>query len=331
MVFKFVTARPVCAWLALVALLGSAPLAHAASVPTVRPEIVATFPHDRQAFTQGLVFHEGRLFESTGLVGRSTLRRVVPATGAVEKSVTLSGDLFAEGLALVGDRFVQLTWQNHVALRYDLDFASIDRLEYTGEGWGLCYDGKRLVMSDGSSKLLFRNPTTFAVTGEIEVRNANGPVSRLNELECVGQHVYANVWQTDLIVRIDPGSGDVTGVVDASGLLTPAEAAGVDVLNGIAFDPRTGHFFITGKLWPKVFEVRVSFDSGADAGPGDGTGSSGERGTGSEPEPPPKEGRSRSGCGCELPGSRERPVAWALLLLVVFARLGKRRRNRLTA
>jgi glutaminyl-peptide cyclotransferase len=289
---------------ALSVISGVALPARAASVPTVRPEIVATFPHDRDAFTQGLVFHEGRLFESTGLIGRSTLRRVVPSTGAVEKSVTLAGNLFGEGLALVGDRFIQLTWQNHVALRYDLDFTVQDRLEYTGEGWGLCYDGQRLVMSDGSSRLLFRNPTTFAVTGDIEVRSANGPVTRLNELECVGPHVYANVWQTNRIVRIDPGSGDVTGIVDASGLLTGAEAARVDVLNGIAFDPGTGHFFITGKLWPRLFEVRFGFDTATDAGPADGSSGSDASAEpeGPAPEPPAaKEPRARSDCGCRTP------------------------------
>src|SRR5688572_14216124 len=191
MLFKFVTATSAHTFPALLVALGSAPLAHAASVPTVRPEIVRTFPHDQRAFTQGLVFHDGRLYESTGLLGQSTLRRVVPSTGAVEKSVSLAGNLFGEGLALVGDRFIQLTWQNQVALRYDLDFKTVDRVDYTGEGWGLCFDGARLVMSDGSSRLLFRNPATFAVVGDVEVRNANGPQSRLNELECVGPHVFA--------------------------------------------------------------------------------------------------------------------------------------------
>jgi len=333
MVFKFVTAKSAHALLTVLVALGSALPARAASVPTVRPEIVRTLPHDPRAFTQGLVFHEGKLYESTGLLGQSSLRRVVPSTGAVEKSVSLAGELFGEGLALVGDRFIQLTWQNHVALRYDLDFKAVDRVDYAGEGWGLCYDGARLVMSDGSSRLLFRNPSTFGVTGDIEVRNANGPLSRLNELECVGPHVFANVWQTNFIVRIDPSSGDVTGVVDASGLLTRAEAAGVDVLNGIAFDPGTGHFFITGKLWPKLFEVRFSFDSQPDAGPAGGGGSNGDSGAGAEPETPaPKEPRSHSDCGCELPVGPEKPHVWALFVgLAAVSRLRKRQHSRRTS
>jgi glutaminyl-peptide cyclotransferase len=264
----------------------------AAAATTVRPEVVATFPHDRAAFTQGLLLHEGKLYESTGLTGRSSIRRVNRSTGVVEKSVSLAPNLFGEGLALVGDRFFQITWQNHVALSYDLDFASIGSFDYTGEGWGLCYDGKRLVMSDGSSRLFFRNPQTFAVEGDVEVRGPTGPVTRLNELECVGPLVFANVWQTDMIVRIDPATGDVLDTIDASGLLSREEAVGVDVLNGIAFDPATGHFLITGKLWPKIFEVRLTFEGEHDAGSDGGT----------EQEPvPPKDAKARGGCGCSVP------------------------------
>jgi glutamine cyclotransferase len=307
----------------------------ASAAQAVRPEIVAVYPHDRQAFTQGLLVHDGKLYESTGLLGRSTLRRVVTATGTVEKSVRLENHLFGEGLALAGDRFFLLTWQNHVALTYDIDLNPIGQFDYTGEGWGLCYDGRRLVMSDGSSRLFFRNPTTFAVTGDIEVKTANGPISNLNELECVGSLVYANVWQTELILRIDPTTGDVLDTIDASGLLTAAEAVGTDVLNGIAFDAERSHFFITGKLWPKLFEVRFPFEPGApgtsDAGRG-GSGSSGagsggssapgESGGSGEPEVPvPKPLRSRSGCGCAAPGSFHSlgAVPW-LIALVAFTR-----------
>jgi glutaminyl-peptide cyclotransferase len=318
-----------------------------AAPPTVRPEIVATHPHDPQAFTQGLLLHQGKLYESTGLLGRSSLRRVVPATGAVEKSTSLAADLFGEGLALVGDRLIQLTWQNHVALSYDLEFNALGRFDYTGEGWGLCYDGERLVMSNGSSRLLFRNPTTFAVTGEVEVRGTSGPVANLNELECVGSFVYANVWQTNSIVHVDPASGDVLHVVDASGLLSPAEAAGVDVLNGIAFDPASGHFFITGKLWPKLFEVRFSFETGADGGAGGANGSAGRSGAagsaasggstatpatggnpGSEPEaPPPKDTRSRGSCGCELPLTSPGSPALSFALGITALAFARRRQT----
>jgi glutamine cyclotransferase len=309
-----------------------------ASAQAVRPEIVATYPHDRQAFTQGLVVHEGKLYESTGLLGRSTLRRVVPATGAVEKSVSLAGHLFGEGLALVGDRFFLLTWQNRVALTYDTDLNPVGQFDYSGEGWGLCYDGQRLVMSDGSSRLFFRNPSTFAVTGDVEVRNASGPIANLNELECVGSLVYANVWQSDVILRIDPSTGDVLHAIDASGLLTETEAVGTDVLNGIAFDPRTSHFFITGKLWPKLFEVRFPFDPGT-AGPSDagrggsgggdaatgGSRAPGESGGSAEPESPaPKPSPSRRGCGCALPEASGGLPA-ALPWLVAFLALARRR------
>jgi glutamine cyclotransferase len=235
----------------------------AVNAAVVRPEVVRTLPHDPQAFTQGLVYRDGRFLESTGLRGRSSLRRVVPETGAVEHRVDLSSDRFGEGLALVGSELIQLTWQNRVALRYDLDFARIGTFDYEGEGWGLCYDGTRLVMSDGSSKLYFRDPKSFAVTGSVEVTRDGAPVRDLNELECVGSLVYANVWQTDSIVRIEPQSGRVLTSIDASGLLSASEAARADVLNGIAFDASTGHFFITGKLWPKLFEVRFAFDPGS--------------------------------------------------------------------
>jgi glutaminyl-peptide cyclotransferase len=318
-----------------------------AQTPTVRPEIIAAHPHDRQAFTQGLLVHEGKLYESTGLLARSTLRRVVLATGLVEKSVSLANDVFAEGLALAGDRLFQLTWQNHVAFTYDLDFNPVGRFDYAGEGWGLCYDGSRLIMSDGSSRLFFRNPTTFAVLGEVEVRNANGPIANLNELECVGSLVYANVWQTEMILRIDPASGDVLHTIDASGLLSRDEAAGTDVLNGIAYDPATTHFFITGKLWPKLFEVRFAFDPGsnvpaggssgagtaATGGSSSGSGGSsgaGESGGSGESETPTlKPPRSRSACGCSLPGENgESPWLAGTAWLVGLSAFARRRRPR---
>jgi glutaminyl-peptide cyclotransferase len=259
-------------------VLAAVPPLHA---QTARPEVVGSFPHDREAYTQGLLLHAGRFYESTGLVGRSTLRRVIPATGAVEWRFTLAGNLFGEGLALVNDRFIQLTWQNNVAMIYDLDFNREGTFDYQGEGWGLCYDGARLVMSDGSDRLFFRNPQTFALIGQVSVTRGGTPVSRLNELECVGKLVYANVYQTDTIVRIDPGTGQVLTTIDASGLLTTAEAVGTDVLNGIAFDAASNHFFLTGKLWPKVFEVRFDFDPHGNGGQQDAgaNGASGMGGT----------------------------------------------------
>ena len=223
-------------------------------------EVLSVRPHDRAAFTQGLLLHNALLYESTGLVGESSLREVDPSSGEVLRRVTIDPPIFAEGLARVDDRLIQLTWLNGVALVYDV--ATLSRLRehpYTGEGWGLCYDGTRLVMSDGSSQLFFRDPVTFELIGQVAVTRDGQPVPRLNELECVGDDVYANVWQTDEIVRVDRDSGRVLASIDASGLLSP-EAARLrspdDVLNGIAYDADTGTFLITGKRWPSLYEVR---------------------------------------------------------------------------
>jgi glutaminyl-peptide cyclotransferase len=219
--------------------------------------VLKVYPHDARAFTQGLVYFDGQLYESTGLLGRSSIRRVVPDSGIVEAEVSLDPPIFGEGLARVGDELVQLTWKNGVALVWKL--SNLERLRehtYEGEGWGLCLDGKRLVMSDGSDRLVFRDPSTFAEQGSVRVVRAGQPVRQLNELECVDGLVYANIWGSDYIARIDPTSGEVTGWIDASGLLDAGERAGTDVLNGIAYVPERGTFLITGKLWPNLFEVK---------------------------------------------------------------------------
>ena len=217
-------------------------------------------PHRTDAFTQGLVWADGTIYESTGLVGRSTVSALDPATGTVRTSVDSEPDVFGEGLALVGDRLIQLTWQDEVAFVHDAETLElIDRYRYEGEGWGLCHDGEWLVMSDGSPELTFRDPETFAETGTVTVVLDGRPVEELNELECVGDRIYANVWQTDTIVEIDGASGEVTGVVDASALkeqLDPPVSDRNAVLNGIAHDPEAGTFWLTGKLWPQMFEVR---------------------------------------------------------------------------
>ncbi len=226
-------------------------------VERLRVQVVQTYPHDPGAFTQGLVLAGGRLFESTGLEGRSSLREVDLATGKVVRRLDVAAPVFAEGLALVGSRLFQITWKHETAYTYDRDtFKKGPSLAYTGEGWGLCYDGHELVMSDGSARLSFRGPETFRQTREVMVRDEGRPVDQLNELECVGPQVYANVWMTDRIVRVDPKTGTVTASIDASGLLNPAERYGTDVLNGIAYDASNETFLITGKLWPKLFRVR---------------------------------------------------------------------------
>jgi len=218
--------------------------------------VIGTRPHDPGAFTQGLFQYNGELYESTGLEGRSSLRRVDPRTGEVLQKVDVPADYFAEGLARVDDRLVQLTWQDHVAFVYDrATFGKQAEVGYASEGWGLCHDGQRLVRSDGSPTLYFHDPRTFAVIGQVAVTLAGKPRDMLNELECVGNQVYANVWQTDQIVRIDPATGAIGAVIDAAGLLAPDELAAADVLNGIAWDPAAATFLITGKLWPKLFEV----------------------------------------------------------------------------
>jgi len=228
------------------------------AVPISPVEIVAVRPHDPGAFTQGLVWANGRLFESVGRYGRSELREVDPESGEVVRHVRLPHGEFGEGLAVVGDRLLQLTWQEgrlHVWNRRD--FAPIAILDYAGEGWGLAWDGSRLVQSDGSAVLRFRDPATFRELSRLRVTRDGLPVAYLNELEWAEGWLYANVWQSDEIVRIDPASGKVAEVFDASNLLTDAERAGADVLNGIAWDPKRKLFLITGKLWPKLFEVRL--------------------------------------------------------------------------
>lgn len=222
----------------------------------LRVRVVRSYPHARDAFTQGLLWHDGHLFESTGLRGRSSLRKVDLETGEVLARHANASSLFAEGLARVGDELYQLSWTEGEARVWTIDdFREVRTFEYDGEGWGLCYDGEHLVMSDGSDRLYFRDPQTFRVVRRVRVREEGEPVDQLNELECVDGAVWANVWQTDRIVRIDPRDGRVSGTVDARALLTEDEAEGVDVLNGIAWIPEREHFVITGKLWPRLFEV----------------------------------------------------------------------------
>lgn len=226
------------------------------TVERLRAHVIRRYPHQRDAFTQGLVWHDGELYESTGGVGHSSLRLVELETGEVLRRRDNEPSLFGEGLALAGDALYQITWQDGRALVFRrADFAPMREHSYEGEGWGLCHDGASLVMSDGSDQLVFRDPATFAVRRAVRVTLEGNPVTRLNELECAEGAVWANVWQEEVLVRIDPGDGRVTAVVDARGLLAAEERGGVDVLNGIAWMPENGHFLITGKYWPWLFEV----------------------------------------------------------------------------
>jgi glutaminyl-peptide cyclotransferase len=225
-----------------------------------RVEVVAEYPHDPEAFTQGLVFSNGTLYEGTGLYGESSVREVVLETGEVVRQLDLAPRYFGEGLTVVGDRLVQLTWQDRVGFVYDLDtFELIDEFAYDTEGWGLTYDGARLIMSDGTATLRFLDPTTFEVVGQVVVVDSRGPVRSLNELEFIDGHVWANIWFAERIVIVDPETGWVVGEVDASGLLAPGErpADMNGVLNGIAWDEADARLVVTGKLWPKLFEIEL--------------------------------------------------------------------------
>ena len=222
-------------------------------------KVLGVYPHDPQAFTQGLVLYGTSLFESTGLEGRSSLREVDLTTGKVLRRLEVPLPYFGEGLALAGDRLIQLTWQHGTAFVYDtFTFAERNRFTYRGEGWGLTFDGRQLAMSDGSDELTFRDPQTFDEQRRLKVTRAGAPQKRLNELEWVDNRIYANIWTTPNIAAIDPQSGAVVDWIDAGNLLTREEAARADVLNGIAYDRKTGDFLITGKLWPKLFRVRFT-------------------------------------------------------------------------
>lgn len=229
------------------------------AVPSLDYSIVRSYPHDPDAFTQGLLFHDGVFYESTGRNGFSSVRKVKVETGEVLQQVDVPNEFFAEGLALTGSRLVQLTWQAQKGFTYDLNtFAKQGEWAYPGEGWGLTTDGNRLIMSDGTPELRFLDAQTLQETGRVTVRDAGQPVRDLNELEMIGDSVFANIWMTSRIVRIDPKTGNVTAHLDLD-RIRPTAAPGkpIDVLNGIAWDPVTKRLWITGKLWPTMYEIKV--------------------------------------------------------------------------
>jgi glutamine cyclotransferase len=237
----------------------AAPSANAAPIAYTY-QIVNVFPHDRGAFTEGLEIHNGVLFESTGLNGQSDLRKVDLSSGRVLQQTKLSGQYFGEGMSVLGDKVFQLTWKNEKGFVYGLDSFAVEReFTYTGEGWGMTNDGHSLIMTDGSDEIRFLDPATFKVTRSIHVLRDGQPLTQLNELEWVKGELYANIWQTPFVARIDPATGRLLGLIDFSGLLTPDDLRGghVDVLNGIAYDATNDRLFVTGKNWPKLFEVRV--------------------------------------------------------------------------
>lgn len=220
--------------------------------------VINTFPHDTKAFTQGLVFDNGYLYEGTGRETQSSLRKVNLVTGEVLNQLNLDSQLFGEGIAILGERIYQLTWQSKVGFVYEKStFKQLNKIYYQTEGWGLTAMGNKLLMSDGSNILYIVDPEMFTVDSRIEVYDNNARVMNLNELEYINGEIWANIWQTDLIARIDPGSGRVNSIVDLKGLLKNG-GAGVDVLNGIAWDEATGRIFVTGKNWPSLFEIKVT-------------------------------------------------------------------------
>jgi glutaminyl-peptide cyclotransferase len=221
--------------------------------------VVAAYPHDPMAFTQGLAIESGRLYEGTGQYGASTIRRVDLASGRTEKQRALGPRYFGEGIAILGGLLYQLTWQNGAAVVYDLESFEVERtMQYDGEGWGLTHDGRQLIMSDGSSTIRFRDPQTFAVTREIEVRADGVPLSMLNELEYVEGEIWANIWYDDRIARISPVDGKVLGFIDLSSLYPRSARGSEAVLNGIAYDSAAKRLFVTGKNWPQLYEIKVT-------------------------------------------------------------------------
>ncbi|MEO7912614.1 MAG: glutaminyl-peptide cyclotransferase [Roseiflexaceae bacterium] len=240
---------------------GTDPSRTAPAAPPVSSfEVIQTYPHDPRAWTEGLVFVDGVLYEGTGREnGPATLSKLDLATGAVLQRCALPLDFYGEGVTVFGDAIYQLTWQSHVGFAYDkASFAFRRAWSYPTEGWGLTHDETRLIMSDGTSTLHFLDPATLAETGRIDAYDENGPVIRLNELEYIQGQIYANVWLTDRIARIDPQSGQVLGWIDLSGLLGPRDRGQpVAELNGIAYDAGGDRLFVTGKLWPKLFEIKL--------------------------------------------------------------------------
>ena len=230
----------------------------AAAAPVYGYEVVNVYPHDREAFTQGLLFRDGVLYESTGLNGQSSLRKVQLETGKVLQQINVESRYFAEGLTDWSSRLVQLTYETNVGFVYDMaSFKRLQTFSYTGQGWGLARDDRQLIMSDGTATLRFLDPRTFAVSRRVQVTDGGVPVQELNELEFIDGQVYANVWLTDRIAMIAPDTGRVVGWINLAGLMARGAVSGEAVLNGIAWDAQRKRLFVTGKLWPSLFEIRV--------------------------------------------------------------------------
>lgn len=228
-------------------------------IPVYTYKVINTYPHDRNAFTEGLVFEDGVLYEGTGLHGYSTLRRVKLETGEILKIRELPPQFFGEGVTIYENKIIQLTWQSHIGFVYDkYSFKLLQEFNYPDEGWGITHDGKHLIMSDGTETLHFLDPETFEEVSQIEVSANDIPITRINELEYIQGEIYANIWHTERIARIDPLTGQVIGWIDLKGILSSKDdSKTVDVLNGIAYDTKNNRLFVTGKFWPKLFEIEL--------------------------------------------------------------------------
>jgi len=242
----------------LMGLIGFQRVPRGHEPPTYSYKVVRSYPHDHAAFTQGLIYRDGFLYEGTGLYGQSGIRKVKLETGEVVNFRALPSQYFGEGITEWKGSIFQLTWRSEIGFVYNAStFEPTRTFQYRGEGWGLTHDGQRLIRSDGTAVLRFINPHTLKETGRITVRDPNGPVQELNELEYVRGEIFANVWETQRIARISPKDGRVTGWIDLAGLLPPADQPGTDVMNGIAYDEKGDRLFVTGKLWPKLFEIKI--------------------------------------------------------------------------
>lgn len=231
-----------------------------AQAPQFTYVVVHTYPHDHDAFTQGLEYHDGFLYEGTGREGHSSLRKEKLETGQVVQHIDLAPQYFGEGITVIDGKILELTWKAQTGFIYDrTSFHLLRNFTYSGEGWGLANDGKTIYMSDGSSQIRFWDPQTLKELRRISVHDGNRAIENLNELECVQGEIYANIWTTNLIARISPGDGHVIAWIDLTGLLKPADLTeNPDVLNGIAYDSQHGRLFVTGKLWPKLFEIKIA-------------------------------------------------------------------------
>jgi glutaminyl-peptide cyclotransferase len=250
---------------ALAACCGWSAAVPAAPAPERAFVVVAEHPHDISAYTEGLVYEDGHLYESTGLVGQSSLRESDAASGRLLRLRPLAAPYFGEGLARIGHRWLQLTWTSHIGFLYNDALQPVGRFDYRGEGWGLAYDGSVLLLSDGTAVVRLLDPSTFKEVGHIAVHDDGLPVARLNELEYAQGRIFANVFMTDRIAEIDPATGSVHAWLDLTSLHQSLKLPAnwderQNVANGIAFDPQSGHFFVTGKRWPTVFEIRLADD-----------------------------------------------------------------------